>query len=263
MLLFTRKKLSGSYVAFTSARRREVAPERAVHARVRRLVGEPREVQVHARRCRTAHVLPGRAHPARRWPRCRRGPPTSRRSRPCTASERSENAVSSGPTSSIAPPMWNVLTSVSGAGRSLRLRRDHVDRLVGELVEVLRLPVGLQRVAREQRVECRSAPPTNGVGPDMSNSDGAQLAERLHHLEPLLDVAGVDAADDRHGPVVHRLRHLGVGRERDRDAHRRDLVGRLRRRNRASRAGRRPTSSIGYMRRRERRPSGRAGAART
>ena len=80
----------------------------------------------------------------------------------------------------------------------------------------------------------------------MSKSDGAELAERLHHLEALLDLAGVDAADDRHGAVVHRLRHLGVGGERDRHDHRRDLVRAPARRSRASRASPRPTSSTGY-----------------
>ena len=66
---------------------------------------------------------------------------------------RSENAVASGSTSAIAPPMWKTLTSVSGAGRLRARSASDVDRPVGQLVEVLRLPVGAQRVAGEQRIE--------------------------------------------------------------------------------------------------------------
>ena len=141
--------------------------------------------------------------------------------------ERSANAVASGSIAAIAPPMWKVLTSVSGAGRSRARSAMTVDRRVGELVEVLRLPVRAQRVAGEQRVEprlhrrdtasartCRTAAcPARAAGPSPAALPRLRRRRRRRRSPPSRSWIASG--------------HLRVGREGHRHHDRGDLVRRL------------------------------------
>ena len=168
MLSFTRKKLSGSYSALTSARRAMFRPRAESTPALGGLVRPPGEVQVDL----TGPVLrdraPGAADPRHVGLVLAPRRTTCRRSTPCSGL-RVANAVSSSPTRAIAPPMWNVLTSVSGAGRSLAF------------AAIVSMAASLSSSRYWDFQYARSSPrgnngsnpvwtPTNGVGPDMSNS---------------------------------------------------------------------------------------------